>query len=182
MLTVEIGDRTGVEPSELAAGLGALLLTAGAMEAGVRAYRINLGRHVSPTIPVTELPAESSVAFVPLARLAARERELADHLTALPDPVAADTWVRAATAARALRAHARRITATEPMPAAKGTDDGLALLVLRLREGVSAYERLTDTAAELASHLAQGTTPRNAELRLADATEALVGMIRGLQA
>lgn len=183
MLTVEIGDRTGVEPSELAAGLGALLLTAGAMEAGVRAYRINLGWHVSPTIPVTGLPAESSVAFAPLARLAARERELAGHLTALPDPVAADTWVRAATAARALRAHAGRITAAQPSPgAANNPGDGLALLVLRLREGVSAYERLTDTAAELASHLAQGTTPRNAELRLADATEALVGMIRGLQA
>ncbi|MBA3367685.1 MAG: hypothetical protein H0T99_03250 [Geodermatophilaceae bacterium] len=170
-----------MEPSEVAAGLAALLLMAGAIEAGLRAYRINLGWHVSPTIPVSELPPGSSVAFVPLARLAARERELADHLTALPDPVAADTWMRAATAARALRAHARRITAAEPLfGAGMNPDDGLALLVLRLREGVSAYERLTDTAAELATHVAQGSTPRNAELRLADATEALVGMIRGL--
>ncbi|MBA3280273.1 MAG: hypothetical protein H0U22_16505 [Geodermatophilaceae bacterium] len=170
-----------MEPSEVVAGLAALLLAAAAIDAGFRAYRINLGTHVAPTIPATELPPEASVAFAPLARLAARERGLADHIAALPDPVAADTWVRAATAARALRAHALRITAAEQVPGAgKDPGDALARLVLRLREGVSAYERLTDIAAEAANDVACGRAPRDAAFRLADATEALVGMIRGL--
>lgn len=181
MLTVEIGDQSAVEISEIISGLAAVVVTVGAIEAGVRAYRINLGWHVWPTIPVSALPAESSLSFVPLARLAARERELADHVAALPDAVAADTWMRAAAAARALRAHTIRLIAVERADGSSADPGGsLDLLASRLREGVSAYERLTDTAAELATQDLHGTAPSNAALRLADATDALVGMIRGL--
>jgi len=181
VLTVEIGDQPGLEVAELIAGLAALVLSVGAIEAGVRAYRINLGRHVWPTIPVSALPPESSLAFVPLARLAARERELAGHLTTLPDAVAADTWMRAATAARALRAHAVRVTVVEGGQKSRDVPgSGPDLLVSRLREGVSAYERLTDTAAELSAQDTHGTARQNAAVRLADATDALVGMMRGL--
>jgi len=161
--------------------MAALVISVGAVEAGVRAYRINLGWHISPTIPVSTLPPDSSLSFVPLARLAARERELAAHITALPDAVSGDSWLRAAAAARALRAHASRITSVER--AAESGKDGAAdldLLVSRLREGVSAYERLTDTAAELAAHDVHGATPKDAAVRLGDATDVLVGMMRGL--
>lgn len=167
--------------TEFVAGVAALVVSVGAAAAGVRAYRINLARQLPPRIPVSALPQDTSLAFVPLARLAARERELADHMAALPDAVAADTWVRAAVAARALRAHALRITAAEPtVGATEDPGGGLDLLAARLREGVSAYERLTDTAADLATHELYRSAPKNAAVRLADATAALVGMIRGL--
>lgn len=181
MLTLEIGDRAGIEITEIIAGLAALVVTTGAVEAGVRAYRINLGRHVWPQIPVSVLPDESSRSFAPLARLAARERELAGHLAALPDAVAADTWIRASVGVRSLRAHATRIIALEDP--ARSTDDGVAalnLLASRLREGVSAYERLADTAAELAAQHGESPVSGDARVRIAAATDALIGLTRGL--
>ena len=183
VLTLEIGDRAGVEIVEIIVGLAALVVTAGAIEAGVRAYRINLGRYVFPQIPVSALPAESSRSFAPLARLAARERELAGQLASLPEAVAADTWIRASVGVRALRTHAARIVALESP--ARSIGDGVAaldLLASRLREGVSAYERLTDTAAELVAQLGERPVPADARVRLAAATDALVGMTRGLTA
>jgi len=181
VLTLEIGDRAGLELAEFIAGVAALVVTAGAVEAGIRAYRINLGRYVWPQIPVSALPDESSRSFVPLARLAARERQLAGHLASLPDAVAADTWIRASGAVRALRDHAARIIAVEgaPRPAAEAVA-GLDLLASRLREGVSAYERLTDTAAELETAHRESPVSGEARVRMAAATDALVGMTRGL--
>lgn len=157
------------------------MVTVGAVEAGVRAYRINLGRYVFPHIPMSALPAESSRSFAPLARLAARERELAGHLAALPDRVAADTWIRASVGVRALRAHAARIIAVEEAP--RSTPDSVAALdqlASRLREGVSAYERLTDTAAELVAQHSERQISGEAPGRMAAATDALVGLTRGL--
>jgi len=180
VLTLEIGDRAGLEPSEIVAGLAALVVSAGAVEAGVRAFRIHLGRHVLPQIPVSALPEESSRSFAPLARLAARERQLAGDLAALPDAVAADTWIRASAGVRALRAHAARIVALEGAGPRADQGAALDLLALRLREGVSAYERLSDTAAELATQHRDGQDAGEAAARMTTAADALVGMTRGL--
>lgn len=179
VLTLKVGDRPGLELTEILSGLAAVVAGIGAIEAGIRAYRLNLGTQKRPKVAVSALPAETSLAFAPLARLASRERELAEHVRALPPEVSADTWRQACAAARALRAHAEQITATEA-GSANDAKDGLDLLASRLREGVSAYERLTVTAAELSAHDSDGTAPKNAALRLADATDALVGMMRGL--
>ncbi|MDQ4036921.1 MAG: hypothetical protein M3313_00865 [Actinomycetota bacterium] len=181
MLTLQIGDRAGIELIELIAALAALVVTAGVVQAGVRAYRINLGRYVWPRIPVSALPAESSRSFAPLTRLAARERELAGHLTALPDAVAADTWIRASGGVRALRSHATLIMALENT--GRSTDDEVAaldLLASRLREGVSTYERLTDTAAELLAQRGESAASGDARVRIDAATDALIGLTRGL--
>lgn len=181
VLTLEIGDQPGLEFVEFGAGLAASVAAVGAIDAGVRAYRIHLGWHATPKIAVSTLPDEGSRAFAPLVRLASRERELADHVTALPDAVSADTWRQACAAARVLRTHAGQIAAAENRPAPRdGPAVGIDLLVSRLREGVSAYERLTDTAAELVAQHGDGSASADASLRLADATDALVGMTRGL--
>lgn len=180
-LTAEIGDLPGLEVTEIAAGLAALVAVFGAVEAGVRAYRINLGSPAKPKVAASELPAQSSRAHAPLIRLASRESELAEHLTVLPVEVAADTWRHAAEAARALRTHAERITTFENgKDRADHEPDRLDLLASRLQEGVSAYERLTDTAAELVGPDPALPVSRDAGPRLADATDALVGMMRGL--
>lgn len=157
------------------------MISVGAVEAGVRAYRIHHGRHVLPQIPVSALPEESSRSFAPLARLVARERQLAGHLAALQDAVAADTWLYASASVRALRSHAARIIALEgaPVPAAE-LEASLDQLASRLREGVSAYERLTDTAAELTAQHADIRDTAEATVRMTAATDALVGMTRGL--
>lgn len=180
VLTLSIGDRPGLELVEIVAGVAGLVAMIGAIDAGIRAYRINVGSHARPKIAVSALPAENSRAFPALVRLASRERELAEHVNVLPAAVSVDTWRQASAAARALRIHAARITAVEERGA--GSDDasgGLDLLVSRLREGVSAYERLTHTAAELVTQHGDSPVTGDASL-LADATEALVGMIRGL--
>lgn len=179
LLTLEIGDRPALELTELLAGLAAVVAVVGAIEAGVRAYRINLGSQAQPTIAQSPLPDERSLAFAPLVRLASRERELAEHVSALPAEVSGDTWRQASAAARALRTHSARITAAEGRGRPKN-GSSVDLLASRLREGVSAYERLTVTAGELAAHDGDGTSPKNARQRLADATDALVGMMRGL--
>lgn len=179
LLTLEIGQRPGLEVPEILSGLAAVVAGIGAMEAGIRAYRLNLGTQKRPKISVSSLPAETSLAFAPLVRLASRERELAEHVSGLPPEVAADTWRSASAAAKALRSHAARITVLERRTGADAPD-GAELLASRLREGVSAYERLTVTAAELSAHDGEGTPSPNAALRLADATDALVGMTRGL--
>jgi len=188
VLTFVVGRRPGLEISEILSGLAALVAAAGALDAGLRAYRLNVGSPRKPRVGVSTLPNEGSLAFAPLARLAARERELAEHVSSLPPAVSGDAWHLASAAARALRLHAARITAAETPggSTAKGTD--VELLASRLREGVSAYERLTATAAELAAEVAAESAgpdadskiPGNATLRLADATDALVGMTRGL--
>lgn len=181
VLTFVIGNRPQLELIEFGAGLAALVATVGAIDAGVRAYRINLGSHATPKIARSALPDERSQAFAPLVRLAARERELAEHVTALPADVSADTWRQASSAARALRTHAARITALEGRRGRR--EDGpasLDLLASRLREGVSAYERLTVTAAELVVQQGKSPASGDASVRLGDATDALVGMIRGL--
>lgn len=179
--TLGVGDRAGVEIDEILLGSAAVALAVSALIAGIRAYRINLVPPVTPKIPASDLPMESSRSFSPLARLAARERELADHLCRLPGGVAGDSWSRASAAARTLRAHAARIAALEgsngSSPAA---DADLDLRASRLREGVSAYERLTHTAGELAAGAGEGEKTGDAATRLADATDALVGLIRGL--
>lgn len=180
VLTLEIGDRPTLEFTEILSGLAAIVALVGAVDAGIRAHRINVGSHARPRIAATSLPDEGSLAFAPLVRLASRERELADHVSAMPAEVSADTWRQASAAARALRAHAARITAAEARPRQHEDACAVDLLATRLREGVSAYERLTVTAAELAGHDGNGTTAENAAGRLADATDALVGMMRGL--
>ncbi len=180
-LTAEIGDLPGLEVTEIAAGLAALVAVFGAVEAGVRAFRINLGSPAKPKVAASELPPQSSRAYAPLVRLASRERELAGHVAVLPAEVAADTWRHADAAARELRTHAARITVLENRshPADDGQDT-LDRLASRLREGISAYERLTDTAAELAGQDPGLPAATDAGPRLADATDALVGLIRGL--
>jgi len=181
VLTFAIGRQPELEITEILSGLAAAVATVGAIEAGIRAYRINLGSQRLPKVRAGTLPDERSVAFAPLVRLAARERELADHVAALPAEVTGDTWRQASAAARALRIHADRITAAEASArtgTAPATDVGL--LASRLREGVSAYERLTVTAGEVAGPDADSKTSGNATVRLADATDALVGMTRGL--
>lgn len=181
MLTLSIGDQSGLEVVEIVAGVAGLVATIGAVDAGIRAYRINVGSHARPTIAVNALPAENSRAFPALVRLAARERELAEHVNALPAAVSVDTWRQASAAARALRIHAAQITAVEKRgPGGDDASGGLDLLVSRLREGVSAYERLTHTTAEVVTQHGDSPVSGEASLRLADATEALVGMIRGL--
>ncbi|MBA3339602.1 MAG: hypothetical protein H0T54_07660 [Geodermatophilaceae bacterium] len=179
LLTLEIGDRPALELSEILCGLAAIVAVVGAVDAGMRAYRINVGSQARPKIAVIPLPHDRSLAFAPLVRLASRERELAEHVAALPADVSADTWRQASAAARTLRTHAARITAAEGRGPTKN-GSSVDLLASRLREGVSAYERLTVTAAELAGHDSDTTPPKNATLRLADATDALVGMMRGL--
>jgi len=180
VLTLLIGQRPGLEVSEVIAGLAAAAAAIAAVEAGIRAYRITLGVHARPKIARTVLPEETSQAFGPLVRLAARERELAEHVIALPGAVSADTWRQASAAAKALRTHGSRIVAVEKRAASGHAPTDVALLASRLREGVSAYERLTATAAELAVHDGDGTPPKNAALRLADAADALVGVTRAL--
>jgi len=160
----------------------------GALDAGVRAYRINMGTSPrKPQVAASGLPDEQSLAFAPLVRLGARERELAEYISALPTEVSGDTWQQASAAVRALRTHAARITSAEASPGSKssgGTASAstkdLDLFASRLREGVSAYDKLTATAGELAGPEADAKVSGNAALRLADATDALVGMTRGL--
>ena len=101
-------------------------------------------------------------------------------MTSLPAAASVDTWRRASAAARALRTHAARITVVEERGSGSNDASGPDLLLSRLREGVSAYERLTDTAAELVAKPGDSPVSGDASLRLADATDALVGMIRGL--
>jgi len=180
VLTLTIGDRAGLEAVEIVAGAAGLVATVGAIDAGIRAYRISVGSHARPTIAVSALPPENSRAFPPMVRLASRERELAEHVTSLPAAASVDTWRRASAAARALRTHAARITVVEERGSGSNDASGPDLLLSRLREGGSAYERLTDTAAELVAKPGDSPVSGDASLRLADATDALVGMIRGL--
>lgn len=180
VLTLEIGDRPGLEVTEVLSGLAAVVAVVGAIDAGVRAYRINLGAQSRPKIVTSRLPDDRSLAYGSLLRLAARERELADHVAVLPTAVSADTWRRASGAARALRTYAERLTVAETRAQAGSGANDLDLLSSRLREGVSAYERLTSTAAELAAHGSGTAMPATATFRMSEATDALVGMIRGL--
>ncbi|MDQ3732568.1 MAG: hypothetical protein M3400_00980 [Actinomycetota bacterium] len=180
VLTFAIGRRPELEFAEILSGLAAMVAAVGALDAGIRAYRINVGSPRRPNVVPSTLPDERSSAFAPLVRLAARERELADYVSALPSAVSGDTWRQASAAARTLRIHAARITAAEGSPiAATAVTKDVDLLASRLREGVSAYERLTVTAGELVAE-ADSKTSGNATVRLADATDALVGMTRGL--
>ncbi len=183
LLAFVIGRRPGLEVAEIISGLAAAVAALGAVEAGVRAYRLNVGSPHKRTVKVvaSDLPPEGSLAYAPLARLAARERELAEHMSALPAVMSGETWRQASAAARALRVHASRITTAEAQArAGKPATADVDLLSSRLREGVSAYERLTVTAGELAGPDADAKPAGNATARLVDATDALVGMTRGL--
>lgn len=131
-------------------------------------------------------PPHGSAARQPMERLAARERTLA-NLFALLGPPGRDAAGEAAAAARALRVRAERIVVVEaarrdaPPQAIPELDDALISMCTTLNDGVDAYDRLVTAAAGAVSASIDDRTDALTAVRMADTTDALAGLARGLR-
>src|SRR5262249_33224038 len=185
--TLTVGNRPGLEGSEIFFGGVTALAGVGAVASGVRYLQLErVPMPPPPAAPPPELPPAGSVARAPLERLANRERALAE-LLALLGPAGEDVAGEAAQAAATLREYAARGRAVEAAPdgaegeAAAGLDAAVGVLRQRLEEGVSAYDRLVTVAAEAVSAGSAGSLDTLAVRRLEDAGDTLAGLARGLR-
>jgi hypothetical protein len=186
-ITASVGAGPGFELGEVVWGAATVAAAVVAIPAALRVWRLE---HTSPPAPLPRpapLPPRSSVVRPALERLAERERVLADLLVHT-GPVAAETSSVAADAAGALRTLGTCAVAVEqarrsaPAGGEAGLDTAIGLLVRQLEDGVAAYDALVAATADVvtASVTLQAGDPVRAA-RLADATDALAGLARGLR-
>lgn len=183
-----VGASPGIELGEVFWGSVAAIGAVSTVSAGRKVWRLERGPRPLRAAAPPPLPPPGSAARQPLERLASRERALGDLLTVL-GPAAGDVGADAAVAAAALRAHAGRLITVEsarngaPAEARAGLDSALAALRQQLEEGVSAYDRMVTAAADAVSAHTSGAGDGMASgmLRLEDASDALLGLARGLR-
>jgi hypothetical protein len=131
-------------------------------------------------------PPHGSAARVPMERLSARERTLA-NLFVLLGPSGRDAAGEAAAAATALRARGERVVVLEaarrdaPPQAVGDLDEALGVLCVSLEDGVDAYDRLVTAAAGVVSASIDDRSDSLTAQRLSETTDALAGLARGLR-
>lgn len=195
VVSLAVGDQSGIEWAEAVAGGAAAVAAVGTAESARRVLRLRRVPDPIAAPSAPPLPPRGSVARPPLARLAERERALYELLVHMGPTGASPTeiWTEATTSAAALRDQGARLVAVEA--AVRGAtkeaghrssdlDAAQQVMLDRLEEGVAAYERLVNAAAEAVAasgHAVPDTRSTMATRRLEEAADALLGLAKGLR-
>lgn len=186
-LSTVVNSGPGLEYDEVFWATAAALTALATASAGRRLWRLERTPRALPVAAAIPVPPPSSAAHEPISRLTAREHALAE-LVSLLGSSAREPWSEASAAAAALRRLADQLMVLEsarggvPPEAGPGLDAALAVLRLRLAEGVSAYDLVVAAAIDAVAATTEGRAEDAAALRrLSEAADSLAGLARGLR-